>query len=120
MTANLINIPENAQIGVRYQVNLSGSGWLDWAADGAETGGAGGEMPLEAVRMELTGASAENYDLYYRVYQNGSWTDWLSMEPRQDRRAQAFGLTVCGPELWQRGPIRQKNFPAHRLILPAR
>lgn len=76
MTANLINIPENAQIGVRYQVNLSGSGWLDWAADGAETGGAGGEMPLEAVRMELTGASAENYDLYYRVYQNGSWTDW--------------------------------------------
>ena len=25
MTANLINIPENAQIGVRYQVNLSGS-----------------------------------------------------------------------------------------------
>ena len=78
MTANLINIPANAQIGVRYQVNLSGSGWLEWAADGAECGGAGGDLPLEAIRMELTGSSAENYDLYYRVFQNGQWTDWAA------------------------------------------
>lgn len=26
--------------------------------------------------MELYGASAASYDLYYKVYQNGTWTDW--------------------------------------------
>ncbi len=74
--ANLVQIPEGISVGIRYQVNLSGSGWLDWAADGAELGGAAGEMPLEAVRMELTGQGASAYDLYYKVYQNGTWTDW--------------------------------------------
>ena len=94
MTANLINIPHDAQIGVRYQVNLSGSGWLDWAADGAEIGGAGGDMPLEAIRMELTGASAQGYDLYYRVYQNGAWTDWASNGATAGQ--EGMGLRVDG------------------------
>lgn len=43
MKANLINIPSGAQIGVRYKVNLSGTGWLDWKADGVENGGASAE-----------------------------------------------------------------------------
>ena len=38
--ANLIHIPDGTQVGIRYQVNLSGTGWLSWAEDGAETGGA--------------------------------------------------------------------------------
>lgn len=74
--ANLINIPDGAQVGVRYQANLSGKGWLDWTADGAENGDSAGVMPLEAIRMELTGSFAANYDLYYRVLQNNVWTDW--------------------------------------------
>ena len=65
-------------MGIRYQVNLSGSGWLPWSEDGAEAGGAEGVMPLESIRMELTGSAAANYDLYYRVLQNGSWTDWAA------------------------------------------
>lgn len=77
MRANLIHIPADAQVGIRYQVNLSGSGWLNPAEDGAETGNASAEAPLEAVCMELYGASAAAYDLYYKVYQNGAWTDWV-------------------------------------------
>ena len=76
MRANLINIPADAQVGIRYQVNLSGTGWLDPAEDGAEAGNASAEAPLEAICMELYGASAASYDLYYKVYQNGTWTDW--------------------------------------------
>lgn len=78
MKANLINIPKGAQIGIRYKVNLSGQGWLDWSEDGAQAGGPEGTMPLEAIRMELTGTASADYDLYYKVYQNGSWTDWAS------------------------------------------
>ena len=80
MRANLINIPAGAQVGVKYQVNLSGTGWLNWAEDGAEIGGAGGDMPLEAIRMKLYGNSAADYDIYYRVFQNGAWTDWAMNE----------------------------------------
>ena len=58
MRANLINIPQGAQVGIRYQVNLSGSGWLSWSEDGAEAGGAESVMPLESIRMELTGSAA--------------------------------------------------------------
>ena len=94
MKANLINIPEGAQVGVAYQVNLSGSGWLDWAEDGAETGGASGEMPLESIRMKLTGSSAVNYDLYYRVFQNGAWTDWAMNEAPAGQ--EGAGLRVDG------------------------
>lgn len=76
--ANLIHIPDGTQVGIRYQVNLSGTGWLSWAEDGVETGGSEGVMPLESIRMELTGSGAAGYDLYYKVLQNGSWTDWAS------------------------------------------
>lgn len=78
MKANLIQIPQTVQVGIRYQVNLSGSGWLDWAEDGEETGNTAGIMPLEAIRMELTGSGAMQYDLYYRVLQNGAWTGWAA------------------------------------------
>ena len=72
--ANLINIPAGAQVGVRYQVNLSGSGWLSWQENMAETGTIETGMPLEAIRMELTGQLKDHYDVYYSVFQNGSWT----------------------------------------------
>ena len=78
MRANLINIPAGMQVGIHYQANLSGFGWLSWAEDGAETGDSAGVMPLESIRMELTGSGAAAYDLYYRVLQNGSWTDWAA------------------------------------------
>lgn len=74
--ANLITIPEGLQVGLRYQVNLSGSGWLNWAEDGKETGDSSGATHLESLKMELTGAGASQYDIYYKVYQNGAWTQW--------------------------------------------
>ena len=38
----------------------------------------GEEPPLEAVRIWLTGGLETEYDLYYRVYQNGGWLPWSS------------------------------------------
>ena len=34
------------------------------------------EMPLEAVRMTLTGDMEQQFDLYYKVLQSGGWTEW--------------------------------------------
>ena len=39
----------------------------------------GRSLRLEAIQIRLTGASASQYDIYYRVHvQNIGWTDWAS------------------------------------------
>ena len=75
MKASLRNQPQGLTGTIIYQVNLSGSGWLDWQENYGQAGSADTNKPLEAVRMELTGQLTENFDLYYSVFQNGSWTD---------------------------------------------
>lgn len=76
LKAGLINQVPGMTGTLIYQVNLSGYGWLDWAENGAPLGGEDGDAPLEAVRLNLTGQLAENYDVYYTVFQNGAWTPW--------------------------------------------
>ena len=113
--ANLIQIPEGAQVGIRYQVNLSGSGWLPWSEDGAEAGGAEGVMPLESIRMELTGSAAANYDLYYRVLQNGSWTDWAANGSAAG--VEGAGLRVDG--IRASITVKGAGLPAEPVLAPA-
>ena len=72
--ASLSGQPEEMSGTLSYQVNLSGSGWLSWQENMAETGTIETGMPLEAIRMELTGQLKDHYDVYYSVFQNGSWT----------------------------------------------
>lgn len=75
MTASLVNQPEGMTGTIAYQVNLSGSGWLDWQENFAAAGTTETGKPLEAVRISLTGELADNYDVYYSVLQSGSWTE---------------------------------------------
>ena len=74
VAASLENQPEGMIGTIAYQVNLSGSGWMDWQENLGEAGATDTDKPLEAVRMQLTGQLSENYDLYYSVLQNGAWT----------------------------------------------
>ncbi len=74
VAASLENQPEGMTGTIAYQVNLSGSGWMDWQENLGEAGATDTDKPLEAVRMQLTGQLSENYDLYYSVLQNGAWT----------------------------------------------
>lgn len=92
--ATLRNQPEGMSGTIAYRVNLSGSGWLDWQENFTEAGDSAGTMPLEAVKVALTGQLAEQYDVYYSVYQNGSWTE-------QVMNGETAGTEGCG--LWVRG-----------------
>ena len=74
--ATLHNQPADMTGTIMYRVNLSGSGWLDWQEDAAEAGKADGDMPLEAISMQLNGELGEHYDILYSVLQNNAWTDW--------------------------------------------
>ena len=73
----LHNQSEEMSGTIRYRVNLSGMGWLDWVSNAQEAGNITGDMHLEAVAMELTGELAQHYDVLYSVLQNNQWTDWV-------------------------------------------
>lgn len=92
--ATLHNQPVGMSGTIEYQVNLSGSGWLDWETNANEAGGALGEMPLEAVCMRLTGELAEHYDVFYSVLQANAWTDW--MKNGEEAGKPGVGLRVDG------------------------
>ena len=43
------------------------------------SGTEGRSLRLEAIKIRLTGETAEKYDIYYRVHaQNNGWLDWAS------------------------------------------
>ena len=94
--ASLQGQPEGMSGTLSYQVNLSGSGWLSWQENMAPNGSTETDMPLEAVRMAFTGQLAENYDVYYSVYQNGSWT--TPVKNGETAGTEGQGLRVDG--LW--------------------
>lgn len=92
--ATLSGQPEGMSGTIRYRVNLSGTGWLDWQEDGAEAGDAAGTMPLEGIAIELTGDLGKYYQVLYSVLQNSQWTDWVS--DGAEAGAVGVGLHVDG------------------------
>ena len=78
LRATLNGQPEGMSGTIRYRVNLSGTGWLDWQENGNEAGDSAGSMPLEGIAMELTGDLATYYEVLYSVLQDSQWTEWAS------------------------------------------
>lgn len=77
LKATLSGQPEGMSGTLAYQVSLTGSGWLDWAENAAETGITYGDAYLDGLNMKLTGDLEGLYDIYYSILQNGAWTDWV-------------------------------------------
>ncbi len=92
--ATLNGQPEGMSGTIRYRVNLSGTGWLDWKEDGNEAGDSAGTMPLEGIAMELTGDLGKYYQVLYSVLQDSKWTDWVS--DGAEAGAVGVGLHVDG------------------------
>ena len=63
VAASLENQPEGMTGTIAYQVNLSGSGWMDWQENLGEAGATDTDKPLEAVRMPV---SYTHLDVYKR------------------------------------------------------
>lgn len=92
--ATLSGQPEGMSGTIRYRVNLSGTGWLDWQEDGNEAGDSAGSAPLEGIAMELTGDLGTYYEVLYSVLQDSQWTDWVS--DGTEAGAVGVGLHVDG------------------------
>ena len=77
MEAIQLKLSGDVSGGVRYCAHVQNVGWQGWKADGATAGTSGRSLRVEAVKIELTGAAAKQYDVYYRVHaQTFGWMGW--------------------------------------------
>lgn len=68
----------NYDLGIRYGVYFENGGWQEFNQDNQmkESTDDTGEN-LEGIRIELTGTSAQLFDIYYQVHvENAGWMGW--------------------------------------------
>ncbi len=88
----------SARVSLAYSVHVAGSGWTSEYTTGQAAGTYG--KNIEAVKIRLTGASANTYDVYYRVKNYGfGWTGWAKNGAAAGcvgygRRTQAIQIAV--------------------------
>lgn len=92
--ADLQNIPANLSGSLEYQIYTEGLGWQNWAEKGTIAGTIENQLPMEAVRMRLTGQLESYYDICYTVFQNGVWTPWITNG--NDAGMGGTNVGICG------------------------
>ena len=79
--------------GIQYQTHIQNIGWQNAVSNNAISGTTGQGLRLEAIRINLTGTLAENYDIYYRVHiQNKGWLGWAKNGASAGSEGQALRL----------------------------
>lgn len=69
-------------LGLTYQTHIQNIGWeaetaRGWKTDDLMSGTEGLSYRLEAIQIKLTGADADQFDVYYQVHaQNIGWMGW--------------------------------------------
>ena len=65
---------------------------MDYVENGATSGTTGEAKRVEAIKIELTGTEAQNYDIYYRAHcQTYGWLDWAKNGERPEARVMRSG-----------------------------
>jgi|GEM_PF-4645366 len=73
---------QGADVGISYQTHIENIGWeadtsRGWKNNGIMSGTSGLSYRLEAIQIKLTGADADQFDVYYQVHaQNIGWMGW--------------------------------------------
>ncbi len=74
--------PQGYDLGLAYQTHIQNIGWeadtgRGWKTSDTMSGTEGLSYRLEAIQIKLTGADADQFDLYYQVHaQNIGWMGW--------------------------------------------
>jgi hypothetical protein len=75
--------PGSEAIDLRVKAHLSFQGDIDWVGLGGFVGTRGVSLAMEALWMELAGASAERYDVWYAVrLADCDWMGWVKNSSR--------------------------------------
>ena len=78
MEAFTLSLPSTDLDGaINYSAHVQNEGWQSLRSNGQVAGSTGMSRHVESVRITLSGALGENYDLWYRVHvSNVGWLDW--------------------------------------------
>ena len=86
---------------------------MDWVSDGKMSGTSGQSKRLEAIQIRLTGAVAQQFDVYYRVHtENFGWLDWAKNGQSAGStgygyRLEAIEVIVVAKNAAPPGPVKQ-------------
>lgn len=73
----IYNNCKNITGSIKYSVYMKGRGWSKTVRDGKTAGNGKAKNPVQAIRLNLSGELAKQYNVYYRVYLTGlGWTGW--------------------------------------------
>ena len=96
--------------GIEYSAHVQNVGWMDFVSNGAIGGTTGQGLRLEAIKIRLTGALAEQYDVYYRVHvQNYGWLDWTSNGNPAGTRGAGLRMEAIQIQLVKKGDATPGN-----------
>lgn len=117
----LLNHPGS---GVKYSVHIQNIGWQEYKADGITAGAMNQSKRIEAIKIELTGSAADEYDIYYRGHvQNFGWLDWTKNGHASGSEEYAYRLESVEVKLVPKGAVAPgkttapfKNFYGNRAV----
>lgn len=70
-------LPNNSNVGINFSAHIQKRGWVNDIQEGYSAGNEGNSLRMEAVKLNLTGEGAKNYDVYYRTYSDTlGWSGW--------------------------------------------
>lgn len=99
----LLNHPGS---GVKYSVHIQNIGWQEYKADGTTAGAMNQSKRIEAIKIELTGSAADEYDIYYRAHvQNFGWLDWTKNGHAAGSEEYAYRLEAVEIRLVKKGAV---------------
>ncbi|MBC3898043.1 hypothetical protein GH811_00255 [Acetobacterium malicum] len=87
-------------LGIEYQTHIQNIGWetdtaKGWTTTNGISGTEGMGYRLEAIQIRLTGADADQFDVYYQVHaQNYGWLDWA--KNGEEAGTEGFGYRLEG------------------------
>lgn len=113
MEALRLSVTGWEDLGVTYSVHISKKGWLSECSDGEMAGTTGQKLAIQAIKIRLTGAEAEKYDIYYRAHVHKlGWMDWAKNGEIAGTTGHAWemqALELCVVEKGAAAPGTQKT-----------
>lgn len=105
---------------VEVDAHVSGTGWQGWDSPSPSEGGTTGQArAVEAVRLRLTGAIADDYDVWYRVHAAGiGWMGWAKDGEDAGTTGMSCPVEAVQAKLVRKGDAAPGSTQAASLTLP--
>lgn len=100
--------------GITYSAYTQKTGWQTPVSNNQVSGTIGQNTAIEAINVKLTGAIAQQYDVYYRVnIQNNSWLGWTKNGEIAGSVGKSLRMEALEVKLVKKGeksPVMSKAF----------